>query len=69
MKQSGDHVKIYSELGVGTTVKLHIPRLLDKGAASPTQPARPGRRHRAKVSWSWWWRTMTMCGGPRRYSD
>jgi CheY-like chemotaxis protein len=29
-------------LGVDTTVKLYIPRLLDKGAASPTQPATAG---------------------------
>src|SRR6185295_14609732 len=40
MKQSGGHVKIYSEPGVGTTVKLYIPRLLDKDAASPSQPIR-----------------------------
>ncbi|MGE4064915.1 MAG: PAS domain S-box protein [Rhodospirillaceae bacterium] len=26
MKQSGGHVKIYSELGLGTTVKLFVPR-------------------------------------------
>ena len=44
VKQSGGHIKIYSEVGHGTTIKLYLPRAVEEGAvaAAPTEPVPPG---------------------------
>jgi nitrogen-specific signal transduction histidine kinase/CheY-like chemotaxis protein len=39
VKQSGGHVKIYSEVGEGTTVKIYLPRLIADGDAVEEEPA------------------------------
>ena len=40
-KQSGGHVKIYSELGQGTTVKMYLPRFEAVEDELPAQPPAP----------------------------
>jgi signal transduction histidine kinase len=58
IKQSGGHVKIYSEPGEGTTVRLYLPSLMGAVAESTRAPSAVWCPREDAARRCWWWRTM-----------
>ncbi len=50
IKQSGGHIRIYSELGVGTTIRLYLPRSMAEPDAPVLQAVRPDPSKRRDIT-------------------
>ena len=60
VRQSGGQVRIYSEIGKGTTMCLYFPRHLGEvGRGRRSRPA--SRSSAASAKPCWWWMTNPPC--------
>jgi PAS domain S-box-containing protein len=67
VKQSGGHVKIYSELGQGTSVKVYLPRLPSNVIDGAAEPALRSRRVTSTKRFSRWKTTRTFERTPAEF--